>query len=124
MIIPASVISDEARNTGNRILLNLAENVPEIAPYIGHLLELAEGARASSKKIAVAARDERIRWVRNQTWPHLSDRRAADKIRKVALALRPDQTPRSEPEVSVRKILEFNGGKVPSDRTIREALRN
>ncbi|MEJ8310110.1 hypothetical protein WKI41_13805 [Agrobacterium larrymoorei] len=126
MMIPAaSAITDRARSEGIRAIARLAENLdPEVAAFLGRCLALDEADRAASRKVAAVVRDERIRWLRNQLWPQYSGRRVAAEILRVAASLRIGEPQRSEPKTSVAKIIEFNGGLIPSERTIRAALRD
>jgi hypothetical protein len=110
----------EAEYWLDRLAPNLGHGA---AAYLAFMRSYADAARKSSKQSRARARDERIRWVAREYFGGKSVNRVAAELLTIAGRLRADSLPREEPAYSVFKIIELNDGKMPSDKTIRNALQ-
>ncbi|WFR96876.1 hypothetical protein [Rhizobium tumorigenes] len=107
-------------------LLNLVE--AECPPGVGALLLRAKHLLERDPTVVsvrAVQRGELIRYLANRLYrPGMSDRRIAAEMMAISIKINVDNEYFSEPKHTLKKIIVENGGKMPSDKTIRRDLRS
>ncbi len=109
----------------DRHLARFRENLdPEAGAYLDTVIRAAEHARQKARQNRQRKRGDLLRAVASSPWrkPEWSNRRAAHEIEGLGNRLRPDQHYRAEPQATLQRICELNGGVMPSAETIRKEI--
>lgn len=108
-----------------RQLARFRENLdPETGAYLDTVIRAAEHARQKARRDRQRQRGDLLRAVASSPWrrPEWSNRRTAHEIETVGNRLRQEQHYRSEPQSTLQRIRELNGGVMPSAETIRKEI--
>lgn len=109
----------------HRQIAQFRENLdPETGAYLDAILRAADDARQKARQNRQRQRGDFLRAVASSPWrkPEWSNRRAAHEMEVTGNRLRSDQEYRSEPQATLKKVREMNGGKMPSAETIRKEI--
>ncbi|MCZ7857067.1 hypothetical protein O9X81_10600 [Agrobacterium salinitolerans] len=109
----------------HRHFARFRENLdPETGAYFDGILRAEEQARRGARQNRQRQRGDLLRAVASSPWrkPEWSNRRTANEIADLGNRLRADQYYRAEPQATLQRIRELNGGMMPSAETIRKEI--
>ncbi|MBP2538135.1 hypothetical protein J2768_000533 [Agrobacterium tumefaciens] len=109
----------------HRHLARFRENLdPETGAYFDGILRAEEQARRDARQNRQRQRGDLIRQMASSSWrrPEWSNRRTALEMESLGNRLRSDQEYHAEPQSTLQRVRELNGGVMPSAETIRKEI--